>query len=209
MIDPSASMLIPAEDQKWERARDLALALSYIALLQQDSVLLSIPGISTSQSQSGGRAIHTLGRILAPRPTPKDIDLLAGIQSSLSRVRFPGVAILISDFLMPFETVQKIAHMVQAKNLDTHAIQVLGQADVNPLAQQDSARVVDSETGEEVELTLNPQARKEYAALLAEHNERVQQLLASSGISYSVFSPDLSLSEFIIGNLTHSGLFGR
>lgn len=205
IIDASISMFTPEQDAKWIRARDIAMALAYVALLQQDNVMLIAPGKLVSPSYFGGRAIQLVSRDLMKIEQGQG-EFLPLFKKTMARVRFPGVAIVLSDFMMPHVELFEFFNLLRARNLDVTAIQVLGHSEINPLAGMQSARIVDSETGEQVEIALSEEARSEYAELLKEHNQKLQEFLASAQIGFVQSLPDQSLSQFVIDNLSKTGL---
>ena len=206
LLDTSASMFNPRSDRKWERARDLAISLGYIALMEQDSVSVAAPGLVQTPFYYGARAIHELSRDLMGIENPPQADFLKEAQKAINRVRFPGVAVFISDFLMPMEDAGAVLNLLRAKNLDITALQVLGPNDINPLESHTSLVAVDSETGEEVDLALDSRQRQEYAALLEEHNRKLQQLLSSASIRYARLESAAPLADSLLKNLPATGL---
>ena len=206
LLDATRSMLVPAGDGKWETARDIAIALAYIALLQQDRVSVTVPGIFHSPFYSGGGAIHRLGNDLQNLTLDGGKDLLRGVQQAAARIRFPGIAVFLSDFLMPFQDVEAVCNVLRAKNLDITAIQVLGATDMKPLPGQNRARAVDSESGEEIELNLDDDARAEYCELLAEHNKKLQTFFAGARISYALAAAEEGARNFVVQKLLHTSL---
>jgi len=206
LIDASASMLVPERDRKWETARDIALALAYVALLQQDRVTLSVPGIFHSPFYNGGAGVHRLAHDIAGLRLEGGENLLKGVQQAVARLRFPGIAVLLSDFLMPFDQVERLCNVLRAKNLDITAIQVLGANDIKPLEQQTHVLAVDSESGEEIELSLNDDARADYDDLLAEHNARLREYFASARIAYALAPAAEGARDFVIQKLAHTAL---
>jgi uncharacterized protein (DUF58 family) len=202
VLDASASMVTPLADQKWERARDIALALAYIALMQQDRVTISVPGYLHSPFFSGAAAIHNIGALLQGVKAGDVPEMKRGVQRAASRIRFPGVAVLLSDFLMPFSDLEAIFNLLRAKNLDITAVQVLGPADLNPLEGMEQAVAIDSETGEEVELQLNDEARAEYEYLLSDHNRHLKNFLLESRIPYVCALSNEDLSGFVVNRLS-------
>lgn len=206
ILDTSASMATPAHEHKWEKARDLALALAYVALMEQDSVMLSALGSFHSPAFYGGRAIHTLGKLLCQIQPGKSKDLGQEMRRAASRIRFPGIAIVISDFLMPFAVIEEAFLTLRAKNLDISAVQILGPDDINPLPETASALAVDSETGEVMELALDETQRSEYGVLLVEHNQRLKNFLADGRIAYSLALSSKSLAEIIQESIAETGL---
>jgi len=206
VLDTSASMLVPAEERKWERARDTALALTYVALLEQDSALLVPFGAAMQPAYYGARAIHQAAAGLSRIQLGRNIDYVSEMRRAASRVRFPGLAVVISDFLIPFETIQAMFMPLQAKNLHITAIQVLSKSDLEPNLSDELTTVVDSESGEEIEIGAGPDAQLDYSHYLSEHNRRVEAYLKSRGIGFTSGKTTQSLSEFILHSVSGTGL---
>jgi uncharacterized protein (DUF58 family) len=209
IVDGSASMTAVPNDRKWERARDISLSLAYMALIEQDTVIYSIPGLLEPNSYAGAKAIHLLGSRIV-KSTPGGNPILAReIQRCASKVRFPGKAILISDFMMPSEEIEKMLQPLRAKNLDISAIQIIGQHDAEPFSGLSNPAVKDSETGEVVFLSQDPETVAAYDELFENHNRRVADVMRASQIQFARMNPAEDLLEFLINNLTAIGLLRR
>ncbi len=206
ILDTSASMCTPADEGKWEMGRNLAIALSYIGLMEQDSVSLSALGELLTPSYYGGRAIHQLMLQVSKVNPGRNIDLQKEIALLATRLRHPGIAIFISDFLFPFENIERCFNTLRAKNLDITAIQLLSPSDILPMRERSEATVVDSETGEQFSIGMDDVSRKEYQYLLQTHNQRLKNFLYQSRIGYAQISSDQSLEDVVLKNLTLTGL---
>lgn len=206
VLDTSASMTTPSTDRKWEMARDIAIALSYIALMEQDTVHISALGYFNSPAYYGARAIHSLSRDLLNLTVGAPREFRREISRALSKIRFPGVAVIISDFLWPFEEVQGVVNAMRARNLQINAIQLLGPSDLSPLEGVDAATVVDSETGEEIELDLGSRQREEYQAGLKAHTKMLREFFYGAGVSFIQAETSRGLEDFVIEELPRLGL---
>lgn len=206
VVDTSASMGVPAEDTKWETARDIALSLAYVALMEQDSVTISALGRFHSPPFYGGRGIHALGRMLCEVKPGGGKNFETDMQQAASRVRFPGVAIVISDFLMPFGVLETWFLSLRAKNLDITAIQVLGRGDITPLENEHSALAIDSESGTEIELVMDETERRDYGVLLMQHNQLLKTYLFESRIPYALALSSQNLVDIVRGSISETGL---
>lgn len=208
LVDTSFSMFATPADGKWTTSINLALALAYLALMQQDTVCIACPGNVETPFSRGVKAIHTLGSaLLSIEPRGSD-NLIEGIRKSVSRIRFPGVLIFLSDLLIPFSELEVIFNMIRSKNLEITAIQVLGASDLNPLEGLNDAVAIDSETGQEVVVELSQDTRVEYGRRLADHNETIREFLAECRIGYAsiVAGDDGDVSQFVVNDLPKIGL---
>ncbi|NDC38114.1 MAG: DUF58 domain-containing protein [Proteobacteria bacterium] len=206
LVDGSASMMNPPEDQKWVRARDIALALSYVALMEQDAVTLSVPGHLHSPLYSGAQAFHQIARELSTSPGAAQFDFSRESQRAVSRVRFPGIAVFISDFLMPLDQIEAVTNAMRAKALDITAVQVLGPHDLEPFPANTNVIAVDSESGEEVPVSMHPQALLDYREYLEQHIRSVRQLFFDARIGFCQTKTTDDLSQFVVQSLARTGL---
>lgn len=205
-IDGSASMGVPKEDRKWERSVEAALALSYVALMSQDSVLVAATSLYESPLLYGGRSFHTLARGLQGVTPKGGMPLSQGLRKPLNRIRFPGVAVVISDFLMPIEEIIKAFNLLRAKNLDITAIQILGPRDIEPLSSGEEGQLVDAETGERISMSHSSRALEEYTEMLRTHIASIEDFCRDSQITFLATRSDSDLSAFLMTELPHTGL---
>ena len=210
-IDASASMGFPTRDEKFSPASHVALALSYVILANHDHVKLHL-----LQNQDPGRASPFYrGRRrmtecvdFATRGMPEGaLDLAASLNGHLQRLRRPGKAILISDFLMPAAAYQKGLNLLRSFNLDIAAIQVMSRQEVEPSFPTGRLTLVDSESQREIKFAWNSDARRDYQARLTRHNLELKSFCHQSGIHYSLYVNDRDLSEYIFTTLPAIGLF--
>jgi uncharacterized protein (DUF58 family) len=206
LLDSSASMLTPGDEGKWERAKDLAIALSYIALMQQDNVVVSSLGSFVSPHYYGVKCIHDLSQRLSQVSLNKEVNLLKEVYRAASEIRFPGIAIIISDFLFPLNLLRETISLLRSRNLDITAVQVLGNADIKPWTDANSIIAVDSETEEEFPISFTPSVQAEYSEELASHINNVKDCLRENRVSYALTTLDIELGEFILNELPKTGL---
>lgn len=207
VVDSSASMAAPLTESKWQYARDIALAAVYIALMQQDSVVLAAPEQLQTAKVSGAKAIHNLAAQLLQVQAGGQPDLARAVQLAAAQVRFPGVAIVISDFLLPLPQIFATFNALRARNLDITAIQVLSQQDFKPWASQLATTCVDSETAEELNIDLGLEGQQRYSLLLAKHNQNLLNYFAETQVSFSQITTEEDFDFAIIECLLESGLF--
>ena len=208
-IDASASMGFPSREAKFFPASHVALALSYVILANHDHVKLHL---LQEQRRAApfyrGRRRMTDCVNFATAATPGGaLDLAASLNDHLQRLRRPGKAILISDFLMPAAAYQKGLNLLRSFNLDIAAIQVLARQEVEPSFPNGSLALVDSESQREINYKWNSNARRDYQARLAHHNLELKSFCHQSGIHYSLYVNDRDLSDFIFATLPAIGLF--
>jgi uncharacterized protein (DUF58 family) len=209
-IDASASMGFPSREEKFLPATHVGLALSYVVLANHDHVklhLLQRKSSAASQFYRGRRRMRDCVEFATSATPDGSLDLASSLSEHLQRVRRPGKAVLISDFLMPAASYQQGLNLLRASNLDIVAIQVLSRHEVDPPFPNGSVALIDSENQNEVRQQWSPAARREYQAKLAHHNLEIRSFCHQSGMHYSLYVTDRDLGEFVFATLPAIGLF--
>ncbi len=205
MLDTSESMRFPLGERKFELARDVALALGYIALIDGDSVQFALLGKRTSPRFSGHRA---LGRAIAElrdvRPGGR-VDLVREARAVLAAQRLPGRCFLLSDFLCESDSQFAVLDLLRSRNFEVTVIHFLAPGE-RRLPDDLPDFVEDAETGELLELALDGASRKEYALRLAEHVERLEKYCRSIGIAHLLISTDEDLADVVLSRFPASGV---
>jgi uncharacterized protein (DUF58 family) len=209
-VDASASMAFPSRDEKFLPATHVALALAYVVLANHDHVklhLLQSGGGSSSQIYRGRRRMRDCVEFATSAVPSGSLDMASSLSQHLQRLRRPGKAILISDFLMPAASYQQGLNLLRAFNLDIVAIQVLSRSEVDPPFPRGSVALIDSENQNEIKHQWSASARRDYQMKLAHHNLEIRSFCHQSGIHYSFYVTDRDLGEFVFATLPAIGLF--
>jgi uncharacterized protein (DUF58 family) len=210
-IDASASMAFPSREEKFLPATHVALALSYVILANHDHVKLHLlQGTSNAVASPfyrGRRRMSDCIDFATSATAGGSLHLAAALGEHLNRLRRPGKAILISDFLMPADAYQQGLNLLRAFNLDIAAIQVLSRQEVDPQFPNGGLALVDSETNREINYQWSANSRREYQTRLAHHNLEIRSFCHQSGIHYSLYVTDRDLGDFIFATLPAIGLF--
>ena len=209
-VDASASMAFPSREEKFSPASHVALALSYVILANQDHVklhLLQNGSGKASPFYRGRRRMRDCIEFTNAAVPGGSLDLAASLGEHLKRLRRPGKAILISDFLMPAASYQQGLNLLRAFNLDIVAIQVLARSEVDPPFPNGNVSLIDSESQNEIKHQWNAAARREYQNKLAHHNLEIRSFCHQSGVHYSFYVADRDLGDFVFATLPAIGLF--
>ena len=213
IIDGSRSLTHPDLRIKWDLASHLAAYASYIALTSQDPVSISVLGGPSSPVFWGGKAISSVLRFLNDTTTSlvqnsaQAIDIQDQARRAATRVRFPGVCLVLSDFLYPVDQVADVLGYLQARNMEVHAMQILGPADIDPQPGSLGATCTDSETGEQLGLALDDRARSQYGELLKNHIDQVREHCLQHQIKFISTVAREPLAQCGIETLTEMSLF--
>jgi uncharacterized protein (DUF58 family) len=210
-VDASASMAFPERAQKFLPACHVALALAYVVLASHDHVKLHLlPGDDSAQVTPFYQGRHRLKDLIqfvgAGSPTGS-MNLADSLGQQLKRIRRPGKAILLSDFLMEPGAYQRGLNTLRAFNFDICVIQVLSREEVEPPFPRGGIEVVDCESGAHERLIWNDQLRAAYQRGLEKHNSEIRSFCHQSGIHYSLYVTDRDMGDFVLETLPSIGLF--
>jgi uncharacterized protein (DUF58 family) len=213
LIDASASMGLPVKDDKFSLARVLSAALAYIALGENDPVrLISFGG---PRGQLAYRATEFFRRresYASFRPMLTEIkcagptEMPVAVENFLNQRRPPGVAIVISDFLVPSSVYKTAFSHLLAARYEIKAIQVLGSRESAGSLGPGAYRLRDCESGEIREVTMTPTVAEACRRRLDDLREELQLHCAGHGINYAAAVGAQNLDDFMVRELPRMGL---
>jgi uncharacterized protein (DUF58 family) len=212
LLDSSRSMLFPKEDKKFDYAKDLVIALSYIALSSKNSV--SIAALSDGNKTSRNKTpfyqqkenIFMMADFLK-RLTPEgELDFVNSILKYTFNLKGRrGTVVVISDFMMKPEVYVKGLNFLRFKNFDVKVIQILGAKELDPFGKIKRGKIVDVETNEKKTINLSESNRKLYKKYIEEHNKQLRRFCRSKKIVYSLANTDVKFEDFILRELPRIG----
>lgn len=206
ILDGSRSMFFPAEDGKWHRAAEIALALVYVALQQHDTVSVLVPGSYRSPRLTTGASFHHLTDALNTlKPSSlKTMTEQAATASDLAK--HPGLCVVISDLLFEPQDVTTAFYSLAGRGLDCHAVRVLGSSDIDPFGGGNAGFIAkDSET--EVRLTVSASGSDAYRAAFDSHTKDLARALSQTRTSFGTISTSAPLSDVLFKILPTLGVF--
>jgi uncharacterized protein (DUF58 family) len=212
LLDASASMAVPARDDKLGVAKDVVLALAYVALAANDAVrVASFTGTATRVSRvlrqrtSVAQVRGALGGVDARGPLA-----LGEALASYARCHpTPGLAIVVSDFMMDPAEIERGVEALRARRWEVLLLHVLGRGELEP-ARDFSRGVladVESRATRPIELTAAVLAR--YGAVLDEHLRALEALAERTRSVYARLVTDASLAELLTVELPRRGIIRR
>ena len=205
MMDTSASMFYPDENQKFELAKNLALSLGYVALTDSDSVVFSLLGQKNTPKYNGARALpRAIKELNAVTPT-ENFDYVKETIAAVASLRIPGKCFVLSDFLFEEESQFAMLDVLRSRNFEIAVLQILSPEELQ-LDVEMGETVVDSETGEEILLSLGNESKREYARLLASHVEALEHYCNKAGIAYALVPSNQAVDEVMLSRLPELGL---
>ncbi|HLG14562.1 MAG TPA: DUF58 domain-containing protein [Blastocatellia bacterium] len=129
-------------------------------------------------------------------------DLGAVLRSYRRITAQPGVLIIISDFFDPRDFRREMKLLVRQR-FDLDLIQVLTPDELRPKVVG-AVDLVDCETGERREVTVNARTIAAYRSVLERFTSSLETFSRTNGIGYTLVTADQSFEELLIRNLVES-----
>ena len=198
VVDTSASMGY-GEPSKFDHARRLAAALAYIALHNLDRV-----GVSAFAGDLGAalppiKARHHMARLLAflgELPCAGETRFAAALRAFATRTRHPGLVVLISD-LLGAEEAQDGIEALRHGGHDVVVIQLLAELEIDP-PLDGALQMVDGETGDELEVTVDQELRRLYQRRLERHLREIETFCRRRGVEYLRASTAIAFEDVVL-----------
>jgi hypothetical protein len=212
LFDVSRSMLFPEEDKKFDYAKDLVIALSYIALSSKNSVRLATMVNTDKISQNRTpffqqkENIFVIADFLKKLIPRGELDFVNYISKYIHEVKGRrGTVVVISDFMMKPEVYTKGFNYLRFKNFDIKVIQILGETELDPFGKGSKNQVIDVETNQKMNINFSEANRKKYKAAMEEHIQRLRRFCRINRIVYSLAKTNIKFEDFILRELPRIG----
>ncbi|HVO26902.1 MAG TPA: DUF58 domain-containing protein [Candidatus Margulisiibacteriota bacterium] len=211
-IDASASMAVPADDGKFAFALGLAASLAYVSVRNHDPV--RAVGLSAALPRAcvaapflrHRSALHSLRGFLLQLQPQGETALAPGISAALVDQRSPGVAVVLSDFLVPPHVYEAALTDLLARRFTVAAVRVIGPAERDPTRLFRRAQLIDAETGRQRFVTLTADNLGRYERALNEHLAHLQAFCNRCGIAFCVADAGHGIERCVFRDLPAAGL---
>src|SRR5437773_4803946 len=201
LVDASASMRF-GTPSKLDFAIRVAAALGFVGLVNHERVGV---GILRERATEGWPPARGRNQVVSM------LDFLVGVGPGgptrltealgdyAMRAREPGLALVMSDLLDPagFETGVRA---LLERRFDVHIVHVLAPEEMDPELAGD-LRLVDAETGETRELSVDGEALRTYRERLRQFLERVETFSRTQEIGYHRVTTDTPVEEFVLAQI--------
>jgi uncharacterized protein (DUF58 family) len=208
LIDASASMAY-GRPEKLLFAKRAAAALGYIALAGEDRVVVAALGGRVARRHASlrgsGRIFRLLSLLSAIEPADGQTDLVAAVRHAGAMLSGRGVVVLISDLLDP--GADRAVRELAAQGSDLTVLHVLSPDELDPQMQGD-LRLVDSETGAGVDVTVDLATVDAYKARLAAWQDGIAQVALKRRASYAPVSSATPLADLVFAELRRRRVVG-
>jgi len=201
LIDASASMGFGAPS-KLDYAVRLAAAMGFVGLVNHERVGLGLlrERVAEGWPPTRGRGqILPLMDFLAEVRPGGGTGLDEGLANYAKRARDPGLVVIVSDLLDPAGYERGVRALLE-RRFDVHVVHLLDPEEMNPTLGGD-LRLIDSETGELRDLTVDAEALRGYRERLRTFLERVEAFCRSQEIGYHRVVTDTPVEAFVVAQL--------
>ncbi|MEX1170488.1 MAG: DUF58 domain-containing protein [Chloroflexota bacterium] len=208
LVDASASMAT-GRPAKLLFAKRAAAALGYIGLASEDRVTVSALAGRVARRRAAmrgsGRVFRLLADLSAIEPADGPTDLVAAARHAAAQLHGKGVVILFSDLLDP--GADRIIRELAATGSELIVLHVLSPDELDPVLEGD-LRLVDVETGDGVDVTVDLATLDAYKARLAAWKQAFADLAARRRASYVDLSSDTNLAVLMFNELRRRRVLG-
>jgi uncharacterized protein (DUF58 family) len=208
LVDASASM-DAGEPAKLLFAKRAAAALGYIGLASEDRVavtaLASRAGRRQVALRGSGRVFRLLAALSAVSTADGPTDLVAAVRHAAAQLSGRGVIVLLSDLLDP--GADRVIRELAATGSELIILHVLSPDELDPSLDGD-VRLVDVETGDGLDVTVDLATIDDYKARLGAWQQGFADLAARRGATYVPISTDLPLADLVFAELRRRRVLG-
>jgi uncharacterized protein (DUF58 family) len=201
LVDASASMDF-GSPTKLDYAVRLAAALGFVGLVGLERVGVGMLRDRASEGWSPARGRNQfpvlLNFLTGVRPAGAT-RLNEALANYAMRARESGLAVVISDLLDPAGYEAGIRALME-RRFDIHLIHLLDPEEMSPDVGGDF-RLIDAETGEVRELSVDRDALRDYRERLHSFLERAESFCRAHEIGYHRVITDTPVEEFVLAQL--------
>jgi uncharacterized protein (DUF58 family) len=205
LMDTSKSMDF-GNPKKLAYSVKLAAALGYIGLSNYDRVSVQTYAASLGSpmpTMRGKSGVLPLFRYLERATSAGGTNFGESLRRFASTSRNKGVAIVFSDFFDP--NWQPGLKALLARGYQVAVLHVLGEDEIHPTLLGD-LRIIDSETNESKEMSVNPQLLARYQLTFDAFCTEIEAFCHRYGIDYLRASTALPFEDLILKYMRQGGL---
>jgi uncharacterized protein (DUF58 family) len=205
LIDTSESMGF-GEPSKLHYAARVAAALGYIGLSNYDrvSVTAFAGGVRDQlRTQRGRGGVLPFFQFLNRLEPDGGTSFNHALKTFAMQAKYRGVAIVLSDFFDPHwsEGLKSLL----ARGFQVALVQTLNEEEITPTLKGD-LRIIDCETGEAKEMSVNPALLQRYQATLEAFCGEIETFCHRYGMDYLRASTAQPFEDIILQYLRQGGL---
>lgn len=206
LMDRSASMAF-GEPSKFDLARQLAGALAYIGMCNMDSASVAPfdEALNVGRERLRGRGqVFRLLEFLRTLESNGQTNLELATRAFVSRVRRPGLVVIISDFY-GLQASRKALDQLRYFKHEIFVIQTVTPWELDPPIRGE-LRLVDSENGGHADLVISDGMLKRYRRAFDGFSDDLKRYSMRHSIGYAMARSDVPFDEFLVKVLERGGL---
>jgi uncharacterized protein (DUF58 family) len=208
LVDCSASMAA-GQPSKLLFAKRAAAALGYIGLASEDRVAVTALAGRAGRRQvalrGSGRVFRLLSALSSMTTADGATDLLVAARHAGAQLTGRGVVVLLSDLLDP--AADRVVRELAATGAELIILHILSPDELDPALEGD-VRLVDVESGDGLDVTVDLATIDDYKARLAAWQAGFADLAARRGATYVPLSTDVPLADLVFAELRRRRVLG-
>jgi uncharacterized protein (DUF58 family) len=208
LIDASASMAA-GHPAKLLFAQRAAAALGYIGLASEDRVAITSLGGRAGRRQvalrGSGRVFRLLSALSGIAAADGPTDLMAAARHAGAQLKGRGVIVLLSDLLDV--NADRVIRELAATGSELIILHLLSPQELDPALEGD-LRLVDVETGDGIDVTVDLSTLDSYKARLESWRAGFADLAARRRATYVPLSTEVALSDLMFAELRRRQVVG-
>jgi len=208
LLDASASMA-SGHPSKLLFAKRAAAALGYIGLASEDRVAITSLGGRAGRRQvalrGSGRVFRLLSALSGITAADGPTDLMAAARHAGAQLTGRGVIVLLSDLLDP--NADRVIRELAATGSELIILHLLSPQELDPALEGD-LRLVDVESGDGIDVTVDLATLDGYKARLEAWREGLASLAARRRATYVPLSTSVALTDLMFAELRRRQVVG-
>ncbi len=183
--------------------KQVAAVLGYIGLVDLDMVIMTTFAENlTGRLRPARRKDHifNLLNFLGSVQPSQRTQMNESFRRYALTVTHPGVAIVISDFLVPQTCYEEGLKALLYRNFDVNVIHVMSEEELHPTISGE-LKLKDAETGETKEVTITDRMLERYQKRLATFCHNLNEFCTRNNITYLRVSTSLPFEDLVLRTL--------
>ncbi len=206
LIDTSLSMATHGS-RKLNQAAQIAAALAYVGLSGLDRVSVTTLGekvLGRLPATRGKQRVFRILRFLSAMEAEGQTHLAPALKAFVAQNKRRGMAVLLSDLFDP-DGFEAGINVLRFNKFDPVVIQLIDERDHDGKLAGD-LRLIDVETGEGREVSMNPKVQRKLALETEARQKSIARYCASRGVPHFAVDVNTPFDEVVLSVLRAGGL---
>jgi len=198
IVDCSTSMGF-GDGRKFDQARRLAAALSYVGLANLDRVTIvavSDEVVSRMPTTRGKGRIFKVFEFLRALKPDGTTDLRQSLKTFVAQHKRRGLAVLISDLYDPAGFEGGI-NMLRFNKFEPYVLHIVDPHEAL-MALKGDVRIYDCETGDEREVTVTPKLLERMNQAWSEYRDQIERFCVARQVPYFRADVEVPFDELVL-----------